>query len=999
MKHHSLWNALLSALLSTALALPALLLIGCPNPTNEGEGDTYGIRLSVDSFRYVQPTGSGYVPPEPLTVTITNTGNTATGDLTARVAYTGSPLWEAFPLTDDGSNEGIWTTIPGIPKGGTGQFTVYIDPTDTTGYFIEATVKISNSNIKAELPLLYGSYDIVESDITVGDDPLTTGQSGRTATTDEPDFSPGGTLWFSGDETLLEINPQTGSLTLKNQGETYIGFMVVEADGRRVLHGKKVKVLRPDYTSLATLKSLKVNGVDVPGFTPESAPAGGGYAVTVAYAAAKTTVTAELSELIGNATIDNATQTIEIACAETKTVTVTVTAQNGTNTAAYTLNITRPSIASISAVAAKDDFASPLTRYLRGLGMNGLKVTGTDTLGNEVTLLLPECTVSPADFANISGTRQITVTHTPSGAVSPAVEVFVTSSDANFVNRPTAGRQGKHIGMFAATVSSNVPYTADYPPAGAVDGDWKDYGWSNLRDNMDYPKNLTLEFEHPVRVNRAVIWQEPGVQRIKNFKIQYRDAAGVWQDAYTNTTLPPALKSEYAFDNTVESTGIQLTLLDYNVREDITILEFELHCDSEVKATLKSFKVNGVDVAGFTPDSSTANKTFWGIGSAGASFTLTAEISDGLDATLSAGQASQTVNVVDGVGIGTVTVTSTLDSTVTNTYTYTMIAPQVSADTSPRTITVPKVNISSATIDTDTVEFKLLHVPAGVFSRDTQNVNVTAISKPYRMAETEVTITQFNAVMGKVQDTNGDWIVDATYTASSGKYPQRDAAADNAAGQMSFFAAIAFCNKLSVMQNKTPVYTVAGITDWGRLTWAAVAAVSDLDTTDSGTPSGAAAWNNVGCDWSANGYRLPTEMEWMWAALGAGYGLTPDNGLYKPSALNGIWAGKELGKTFDECVATGAGQVKQKAANVLGLYDLCGNVGEIVWDKGTGGGKTWLSLLLNYTDNDTTITTRRVKGGGGTQSDDNKKNFVWGDSVIPYWMRWGSNGFRIAGND
>ncbi|MBU1878969.1 MAG: SUMF1/EgtB/PvdO family nonheme iron enzyme [Chloroflexi bacterium] len=106
-----------------------------------------------------------------------------------------------------------------------------------------------------------------------------------------------------------------------------------------------------------------------------------------------------------------------------------------------------------------------------------------------------------------------------------------------------------------------------------------------------------------------------------------------------------------------------------------------------------------------------------------------------------------------------------------------------------------------------------------------------------------------------------------------------------------WYDAVAYCNWLSEKEGLTPCYSGKG-----RLTQ---------------------------CDFSANGYRLPTEAEWEYAARGGsqsrGY---PYAGGDDPDAV--AWYADNSGGTTQP--------VGQKQPNELGLYDMSGNAYEWCWD-------------------------------------------------------------------
>ncbi|MBU1244586.1 SUMF1/EgtB/PvdO family nonheme iron enzyme [Myxococcota bacterium] len=274
---------------------------------------------------------------------------------------------------------------------------------------------------------------------------------------------------------------------------------------------------------------------------------------------------------------------------------------------------------------------------------------------------------------------------------------------------------------------------------------------------------------------------------------------------------------------------------------------------------------------------------------------------------------SYTVQVPQGVT--TVTVAATAEDAPYATVAITPEQPMALIEgTNPVTVTVTAedgtqqeytvavnttLNVVSPNIGT------LIHVPAGTFQRDATATNLSVVSA-FRMSEHEITRAQWTAVTG--------WADPSDVNSSTGT--------SDPVQKVSWYDAIAFCNKLSLLEGLTPVYAVSGV-DFSTLTYAQI------------PPNSNSNWNAATANWAANGYRLPTEMEWMWAAMDAD---SANPGATNTTGYAKAFAGSTGGNSIDNYVwyisnsSNTSHPVGTKLPTELGFHDLSGNIWEYVWD-------------------------------------------------------------------
>ncbi len=315
---------------------------------------------------------------------------------------------------------------------------------------------------------------------------------------------------------------------------------------------------------------------------------------------------------------------------------------------------------------------------------------------------------------------------------------------------------------------------------------------------------------------------------------------------------------------------------------------------------------------------------------------------------------------IDGVRMGELSAnrSATMSDITTGSH---QLEIRYGSNTERKTITVSENGIANASfsgVDSSTVVMgnrdsssvtgtgdNYVFIRGGTFKMGSTNLKVFLSSaendeKPahsvtvssFYMSKYEVTQKEYKSIIDRDPSDIGRGIGD--------KYPVNN---------IDWYEAVEYCNALSKKEGLTPVYSGSGM--------------------------------SMRCNFNANGYRLPTEAEWEYAARGGnsskGYTYAGSN-----TIGNVAWYKDNSGSETHP--------VGTKQPNELGLYDMSGNVSEWCWD--------WYGNYSSSSQNDpsgASSDSSRVDRGGSWGHDASFSRSANRNRFIPVG-RISILGFRVV---
>ena len=251
----------------------------------------------------------------------------------------------------------------------------------------------------------------------------------------------------------------------------------------------------------------------------------------------------------------------------------------------------------------------------------------------------------------------------------------------------------------------------------------------------------------------------------------------------------------------------------------------------------------------------------------------------------------------------------------------------------------------------------MISVPAGTFMMGDGSGTGKADELPTR----QVTLSPFQIGRYEVTFLEYDAYCEAVWT----EKPE-----DNGWGRgmrpvinVSWYDAVLYCNWRSLKEGLTPCYLIDKLRpDTSNKS------VQDLDR-----------WE-VKCNFHANGYRLPTEAEWEYAARSA-----RAESFIPPVGVDSVAWYISNAKVMTRSVG-------QKSPNELGIFDLCGNVAEWCWD--------WYDTSYEHQSNENPHGADsgeyRVVRGGSWEDQPHQLRITGRNALSPHLKNLRNVGFRLV---